>query len=189
MTFPEPTAPAVRPWQRIKLRLINWVKWFMVTNIVSLGFIVLGLWLLGAHIGLDVQRLIGQPACMPTTVYLWRNGMAGPPKVGEYVVARMPDRGYAIGARPGDRIVKKIMAVAGDQVKVSGTELFINGKHVDRLWLAKSIPGKAPGDFDVDITLREGQLFLMGTTQESFDSRYWGAIEREQIIGSAIPLF
>lgn len=32
-------------------------------------------------------------------------------------------------------------------------------------------------------------MFLMGTTKESFDSRYWGAVNREAFLGYAIPLF
>ena len=114
-----------------------------------------------------------------------------PAKVGHYVLARMPATGLGVGARPGDRIVKRVRAVAGDTVKVEGTELYINGKHQDndRLWLAKSIPGKEPGDFDREVTLGDGELFLMGTTRESFDSRYWGPVKREAILGSAIPLF
>ena len=89
---------------------------------------------------------------MPSLVYLWKPGVPHQPKVGDYVLARMPKTGLGVGAREGDRIVKKIAAIAGDSVKVEGTELWINGKHAERLWLAKSIPGKAPGDFDAEFT-------------------------------------
>lgn len=173
----------------IRGRFLRALKWLVIVDFVAVGLVVAGLWLTGIRIGVDVQRLIGQPACMPSLVYLWHPGLVSPPKVGEYIVARMPLTGMTVGARPGDRIVKKVAAVQGDTVRVHGTELYINGQHVNRLWLAKSIPGKAPGDFDREITLQEGELFLMGTTQESFDSRYWGAIKREAIIGSAVPLF
>lgn len=161
----------------------------LVVQVVALALVSVGLWLTGLRIGLDVQRLIGQPACMPSIVYLWHPGLPAWPKVGEYIIARMPVTGLGVGARPGDRIVKRVMAIEGDTVKVESTELYINGSHTERLWLAKSIPGKKPGDFDRDITIGEGELFLMGSTKESFDSRYWGPIKREQILGSAIPLF
>ena len=173
----------------------SWVKKFvrvwLVVNAVSIALITLGLWLSGLRIGIDVQRLIGEPACMPSLVYIWKPGLSEPAKVGHYILARMPVTGLGVGARPGDRIVKRVRAVAGDTVKVEGTELYINGKHQekDRLWLSKSIPGKQPGDFDREVTLVDGELFLMGTTKESFDSRYWGTVKREAILGSAIPLF
>lgn len=173
------------------MRLFPWrfFRGVLVGSCVALALVTVGLWLTGLRIGLDVQRLIGEPACMPSIVYLWRPGLPAWPKVGDYIVARMPVTGLGVGARPGDRIVKRVMATEGDMVKVKGAELYINGSHTERLWLAKSIPGKRPGDFDRDITIGEGELFLMGSTQESFDSRYWGPIKREEILGAAIPLF
>ena len=92
-------------------------------------------------------------------------------------------------AREGDRIVKKVAAGPGDKVLIQGTELWINDKHADRLWLANSLEGKKAGDFDTRLELEEGQYFLMGTTKESFDSRYWGIVQSESIIGRALPLF
>lgn len=171
---------------RIVYRLI---KVNLIGSLLVTGLIALGLWLTGIRIGVDVQRLVGEPACMPSLVYLWKKGMPQEPKVGDYVMTRMPKSGLSVGAREGDRIVKKVAALRGDTVKVEGTELWINGVHVDRLWLAKSLPGKSPGDFDAEYTLKEGQMFLMGTTKESFDSRYWGVVNREAFLGYAIPLF
>lgn len=167
------------------------IKGWLVSTVVSIALGTLGLWLTGLRIGIDVQRLIGEPACMPSLVYIWNPGLTAPAKVGHYVLAKMPATGLGVGARPGDRIVKRVRAVAGDTVKVEGTELYINGVHQekDRLWLARSIPGKQPGDFDREVKLGEGELFLMGTTKESFDSRYWGPVKREAILGAAIPLF
>lgn len=179
----EPVVPKKPFWVRM-------LKGLVVSQAVAMAFIVAGLVLLDARIGVDVQRLIGEPACMPSLVYLWHKSEGIPQaKTGDYVVALMPDSGMKVGARTGDRIVKKVMAVTGDRVRIAGTELWINGVHTDRLWLAKSLPDRAPGDFDRDEVLGEGELFLMGTTKESFDSRYWGTVHREAIIGSAIPLF
>lgn len=161
---------------------------FLTVDAIALAFVVVGLQLSGLRIGVDVQRLLGEPACMPSLVYLWHKPDRPTPRKGDYVVALMPETGLGIGARKGDRIVKKVMATAGDRVRISGTELFINEAHAERLWLAKSIPGKAPGDFDIDTVMVENEVFLMGTTQESFDSRYWGTLSREAVIGYAIPL-
>jgi conjugal transfer pilin signal peptidase TrbI len=178
--------PVRRGWIR---RFLRYSLWSFVWLVLLLGGLVLGMKLTGLRIGIDVQRLIGEPACMPSLVYLWHKGLPRPPQVGDVIVASMPDSGLHIGARPGDRIVKEVFAVAGDHIRIQGTELWINGKHTDRLWLAKSLPGKKPGDFDAEYTLKDGQLFLMGTTQESLDSRYWGPVNRESIIGGATPLF
>lgn len=162
--------------------------WFVTVSTSTVAFAVLMLTLTGFRVGLDVQRLIGEPACMPSLVYLWHRTDGVEPRKEDYVVAQMPATGMQVGARPGDRIVKRVMAAEGDRVLIKGTELWINGKHADRLWLAKSLPGKTVGDFDRDMTLKQGEFFLMGTTKESFDSRYWGAVQREAIIGYATPL-
>lgn len=168
-----------------------WLKFligFLAVDLVAIALVVVGLLLTGLRIGVDVQRLIGEPACMPSLLYLWHKPDRDTPRKGDYVVARMPETGMSIGARKGDRIVKQVAATEGDRVRIQGTDLWINEKHTDRLWLSKSIPGKAPGDFHRDSVMVEHEIFLMGTTKESFDSRYWGTLRREEIIGYAIPL-
>lgn len=147
----------------------------------------MGLRFFDIRVGDDVQRLI-EPACMPSLVYVWRPEKSGfKPAIGEYVIARMPNSGFSVGAHEGDRIVKKVAAGPGDKVLIQGTELWINDKHADRLWLANSLEGKKAGDFDTRLELEEGQYFLMGTTKESFDSRYWGIVQSESIVGRALP--
>lgn len=81
-------------------RFARWFyRFFIVSSILGFGLTALGLWLTGIRIGLDVQRLIGEPACMPSFVYLWKPGMTHEPKVGDYVLARMPKTSLGVGAR------------------------------------------------------------------------------------------
>ncbi|KLR58990.1 peptidase S26 [Diaphorobacter sp. J5-51] len=170
-------------------RMLRAIGYGLTILVISCAIAVIGLLLTGYRVGLDAQRLIGKPACMPSLVYLWTKTDGNPPSKGDYIVARMPKTSFGMGGREGDRIVKIIAGVPGDKVRIVGTELWINGEHKDRLWLAKSLPGKSVGDYDVDVVLGERQYFVMGTTQESFDSRYWGPINREAIIGTALPVF
>ena len=167
---------------KVLLRLVIAVSFALAVAVVLLR-------VSGYRVGIDVQRLIGQPACMPSLVYLWSKHDGNPPTKGQYVVASMPKTIFGVGAREGDRIVKLVKGVPGDRIRIQGTELWINEEHTDRMWLAKSLPGKTVGDFDVDVVLGEKEFFVMGTTQESFDSRYWGPINRDAIIGTARPLF
>lgn len=175
-------------WKR---KLWQWIKWSAFTSLISIVLIILGLHLLGARIGVDVQRLIGQPACMPSLLYLWTPDINAVPKIkrGLYVVALMPRTRMNVGAKPGYRIVKKVAAIPGDHIRIDGAELFINGVHEDRLWLAASIDGETVESFTADYVLGPEEYFLMGTLPESFDSRYWGSVKREELIGHAIPLF
>jgi len=35
----------------------------------------------------------------------------------------------------------------------------------------------------------EGKLFVEGDTKYSFDSRYWGFVDKSEIVGRVIPIF
>lgn len=177
----QPGLPTPRKWWR-------WLKYGALGVICTLALVVLGMRLTGVRLGIDAQRLIGAPACMPSLLYTWSRTSGGPYTKGEYIVALMPETPFHVGGRPGDRIIKIVMGVPGDTIRIQGTELWINGEHTDRLWLAKSLPGKTVGDYDTEMVLPPGQYFVMGTTHESFDSRYWGPLHREAIIGTARPL-
>lgn len=173
---------------RVMHRALRVLGKILVGVILALAAGVLLAMATGYRVGLDAQRLAGEPACMPFLIYVWHKNRGEAPVRGDYVVARMPKTGLGVGGREGDRIVKLVMAGPGDEVRIAGTELWINGKHTDRLWLAKSLPGKKVGDFDTHRVLGPREFFVMGTTKESFDSRYWGPINREAIIGTAIPV-
>lgn len=151
--------------------------------------VAIALFLQGSYrIGFDVQRIVGDPSCLPEAIYLIDYRVKRAPVVGDYVVAIMPETGESVGAKKGTKIIKKVIGVPGDKIKVSGLDFWVNGEHAGRLWLAKSIPGKKPGDFDNEHQLGENEFFLVGTEKESFDSRYWGALDGSQIIGYSHPL-
>ena len=157
---------------------------------LGLGTMVAGMFVSGWHIGMDVQRIMGAEACMPSTFYAWHRSADFEPAKGQYVVTYMPrhDLTGKAGAAPGSRLIKIIRATAGDHVKIVGTYLWINDEMVDRLWLAKSLPGKTVGDFDVNMVLGPDEYFLMGTEQASFDSRYWGVVRRPALVGYSVPV-
>lgn len=164
--------------------------WILTVGFFLLFYAVLQIGLKsGYRLGFDPQKLFGLPSCSDDIVYFMALKPNIVPKRGDYIVAAMPEHDLNMGPPNGRLIVKRVVAGPGDSVKIEGTELYINGLHRDRLWLAKSIPKKQPGDFDISITLASGQYFLMGTTQESFDSRYWGPVSEDSIRGYAYPLF
>lgn len=132
--------------------------------------------------------LIGEASCLPYTLYFVRLRTPEQVKRGDYVVISMPETDFDVGPKPGENVLKRVSGLGGDHVRIEGTEMWINGLHRDRLWLAKSLPGRQPGDFDADYTLGDDQVFLLGSTQESFDSRYWGPVTTASIIGTATPL-
>lgn len=111
---------------------------------------------------------------------------------GEYIafVTRQMEPFYANGTVA----VKLIAGVPGDRVQVGTEGVAINGhrwgallhlKDGEKLWRM----GRRLSDVERDEVIPEGHLWMMGTNPRSYDSRYWGYIDNEQIIGRAIPLW
>lgn len=108
--------------------------------------------------------------------YRFRN-----PKHGEIIVLKNP-------RDESQDFIKRIIAVPGDTLKISGSSVFVNGQMIKENYLP---PGTATrlGAF-----IREGdilkagsnQYFVFGDNREhSSDSREWGAVTKEEIVGRA----
>ncbi|MFL1616180.1 hypothetical protein GHT89_16410 [Acinetobacter baumannii] len=81
---------------------------------------------------------------------------------------------------------KPIGAVEGDTVKVTDKSIFINGQHSVDFLPNKKLPHVAPGTY----TVKPGTVWVISKYNPlSFDSRYFGAISVDQIIGNAKPLW
>lgn len=110
----------------------------------------------------------------------------------------------AIFTYPNDRTlkyIKRVIALPGDQVRVHGTDVTVNGKPLtrqttstaagiettesedDRQWRvlwAKDAEGEA------DLTVPPGQVFVLGDNRAaSKDSRHFGTVPLEDIVGLA----
>lgn len=139
-----------------------------------------------------------------TTLHLARWGT---PQRGEVVVFFAP--------HDGTRMVKRVLGVPGDEVASVQNRLIINGKPADYLppdpsaisdypssrsvgirFGTESIAGEGhpvmftparsgKPDFG-PITVPAGQYLLIGDNRDnSFDSRYWGFVDENQIVGQA----
>jgi signal peptidase I len=132
----------------------------------------------------------------------WRN-----PKRGDIVVFYSP--------HDGKRLVKRVVGLPGDVIELRNNSLILNGKPVeyeridDKFLLDASLPEgmiqnfareqlpdhphvvaglptvQALRDF-APRHVPEGQYFMMGDNRDnSFDSRYYGPVERKRILGRA----
>jgi len=116
-----------------------------------------------------------------------------PPHVGDYVVIRLSGTMQALAERrsyigPITPLLKRVAASEGDRVCRRGQAVLVSGQ---RIVIALSIDraGRPLPVWQGCHQLQDGQVFVLGTHPESFDSRYFGPIDREQIAGAAIPLF
>lgn len=113
---------------------------------------------------------------------------------GDMVVARTPQPWRALAARrhylPANvPLVKRAVAVAGDEICARGASISINGvPAVTRL--ARDARGRTLPWWEGCSGLGKGEIFLlMAGTPASFDGRYFGATQRRDIVGKAYLLW
>jgi signal peptidase I len=103
----------------------------------------------------------------------------GSPKRGDLVVLR--DRAE------DDLAVKRIVALPGESVRVSQGRMFVNGRRLVEPYLENGTETVAPTGAHESYSLRANEYFVLGDNRaESEDSRYYGPVSREQIIGTLI---
>ena len=99
--------------------------------------------------------------------------LADPPRHGDVVTIRHPD--------DGDRLIKRIVAVGGEEVAVEDGVLVVDGRRVcERL----VDPERQDGVWFGPITVPTGAVFLLGDDRgSSIDSREFGAVDETDIGG------
>lgn len=86
----------------------------------------------------------------------------------------------------GTLIAKYVRGVPGDHVEVTEDhEVRINGEVIEAGLPYASTIGMAEEAFVGSMTIPEGEFWVMGDTDYSFDSRYWGTISYDQVSGKA----
>ncbi len=160
-------------------------------------------WITGLTIGAGLLMLCCRPARHPMLIY---NPSESAPRgwyavraitsaaAGRYVLVRLPrtvqhlaaQRGYLPMGVP---LVKKVGASVGDEVCENGRIVQINGVAV-AVALPRDGAGRELVAWSGCHRLRDGEVFLVSKTSgASFDSRYYGPMERDAVIGEAVPLW
>jgi signal peptidase I len=101
------------------------------------------------------------------------------PKRGDIVVIKDP--GHT------DFAVKRIVAQPFDWINIKNGMLYINGRRLDEPYLAKDTRTETPDLKEKWIQLGKNQYYMLGDNREnSEDSRFYGRVVRENIIGKLI---
>ena len=130
----------------------------------------------------------------------------GAPERGDVMVFRFPED-------PKTNFIKRVVGLPGDRVRVEGRKLYINGqqveqKMVDQNHQTNDIRGgylsnrfvesldaaqydiltrkRGRGSRGFDGVVPEGHYFVLGDNRDnSRDSRYWGFVPEENLVGEA----
>ncbi|MGF1599530.1 MAG: signal peptidase I [Acidimicrobiales bacterium] len=101
---------------------------------------------------------------------------------GDVVVFIRPDD------EPGEirDLIKRVIAVGGETVEAHDNSIYINDKRLIEPYLDEGIE---TSDFG-PIVVPEGEVFVMGDNRsQSYDSRLFGTVDEDRIVGRAFVLF
>lgn len=103
------------------------------------------------------------------------------PERGDVIVFRLPQEETR-------SLIKRIIGLPGETVVLAGTTVtIINDEYPDGLTLDEPyVAVEHESTTNMTVTLSADEYFVMGDNRaESADSRYWGALPRENIVGRA----
>lgn len=114
---------------------------------------------------------------------------------GEYLIVNRlsyrftsPQRGDIIvfypPPNPNEEYIKRIIGLPGDVVEVKGGHVYVNAQLLNEPYL--TVNTNSPGTWQVPA----GQLFVLGDNRNnSSDSREWGSVSMDKVVGKAILVY
>ncbi len=85
-----------------------------------------------------------------------------------------------------ENFIKRVVAVGGDELYIKDGIPIVNGEPFEGDWEIRACNGLGGCDFRQPITIPPDHYFMMGDNRgASDDSRYWGPVPRDWIIGEA----
>jgi len=142
--------------------------------------------LIGDHL---IMSRIGYDAGVPFTnwhVPLWRN-----PKRQQVIIFKPPF------APDTPDYVKRVIGLPGDTIDIHDGSVWVNGRRLAEKYTTgptePASPGTAPfghADLKYPYQVPPDCYFAMGDNREnSYDSRYWGCVPRNDIIGTPVMIY
>lgn len=103
----------------------------------------------------------------------------GRPRRGDIVVFDYP-------VDPSKEFVKRLIAFGGETVRIKDGTIFVNGRPVAEPRIAGRHYDNLGPLGRGEITVPDGQLYVLGdNTRSSADSRYWGFVPEDHVVGRA----
>ena len=103
-------------------------------------------------------------------------------KTDSVVVFRPPRQLVDAGYEENSALIKRLVGIPGDKIKVERGKLIRNGKELKESWL------KLPMNYEMDeITIPDNYLWVLGDNRNnSLDSHLWGYLPEKNVIGTAV---
>lgn len=162
--------------EKIKKEAIEWMK--IIATALIFAFIIT------QFIRPTLVRGESMYPTLEENDYLIINRMAykiGEPKDGDIIVFSTE-----LLQENGDRkdLVKRIIGVSGDHIKIENSKVYVNDKLVDEPYIHDNYT-----EGNIDIVIPKGKIFAMGDNREkSLDSRYEdvGLVNEKDVMGKVM---
>ncbi len=101
----------------------------------------------------------------------------GTPQRGDIIVFHPP-------LSPQEEYIKRIIGLPGDEVRIEQGQIYINGQHLSESYIHQQWVSN--GSWRVPA----GQVFVLGDNRNnSQDSRSWGTVSMDAVVGKAILVY
>jgi signal peptidase I len=109
------------------------------------------------------------------------------PERGDIVVFKVPERAVSACSLSGsETFVKRLIGLPGDRIRGDGGTIYVNDEPLKEPYLE----GEPGGASFPERTIRDGHYFMMGDNRgQSCDSRVWGAVPRDNLIGEVFAVY
>ncbi|MCX7857549.1 MAG: signal peptidase I [Deltaproteobacteria bacterium] len=110
------------------------------------------------------------------------------PKRGDVIVFRYP-------VDKSKDFIKRVIAVEGDEIEIKDKVVYVNGKRIEDSHAFFSDPyvipaNLAPRDNFGPVKVPKDCYFVLGDNRDkSLDSRFWGFVRKEDLVGRAFILY
>ena len=89
----------------------------------------------------------------------------------------------------GQFVVKFVIGITGESVVIDSGSVSVGDSFTSTIPEQQANKlGKKLSEFDTEYLIPDAAFFSMGTHPRSYDSRYWGPVFNDQIVGRAYPV-